>query len=77
MVYLDVVQYSIAPAEYFRVFTDLPDYLAHSFFLPYLNNEQPTKNQDFKKAMMSLEELVLFMWDADRIVHPKHSAWFG
>ena len=39
LVYLDIVQYAVAPAEYFRVFTNLPDYLAHSFFLPYLNNE--------------------------------------
>ena len=39
IIYLDLVQYFLAPAEYIKFAMKLPDYYSHSLFLPWLNNE--------------------------------------
>uniref|UniRef100_A0A1J3K026 Palmitoyl-protein thioesterase 1 n=1 Tax=Noccaea caerulescens TaxID=107243 RepID=A0A1J3K026_NOCCA len=77
-VYTDNVQDHIAPSGYVKIPTEMSEYLAHSKFLPKLNNERPNqRNSTFKERFTSLHNLVLVMFQDDTIVMPKESSWFG
>ena len=67
----------MAPAEYFRVFNDISDYLKKSIFLPYINNELDQKQAIYKQRITALEHFRMFMWTDDEVVYPRESAWFG
>ncbi|CDW84115.1 palmitoyl-protein thioesterase precursor [Stylonychia lemnae] len=76
-VYFDLIQELVAPAEYFRVFNEISEYIKKSVFLPRINNELKQKNQAYKDRLTALEHFRMFMWTDDMVVYPKQSAWFG
>ena len=65
-------------AQYFRDPAQLPKYLAVNHFLTSINNEVPaTRNTTYAAHLAQLETLVLVLFERDRTVVPKESAWFG
>ncbi|CAA7022369.1 unnamed protein product [Microthlaspi erraticum] len=77
-VYTDYVQDHIAPSGYIKIPTKMSEYLAHSKYLPKLNNERPNQRSSiFKARFTSLRNLVLVMFQGDTVVIPKESCWFG
>lgn len=54
------------------------NYLDHSIFLPYLNNEKDNVRMDQNKLRFeSLNSLTMIMFSRDEIIFPKESAWFS
>ncbi|KAK3318718.1 Alpha/Beta hydrolase protein [Apodospora peruviana] len=71
-----VVQSRLVPAQYYRDPAQYEQYLEYSNFLADINNERVLKNQQYKKNIMKLENLVLYMFEEDTTVVPKETAWF-
>lgn len=68
----------IFQAQYFRDPNRLETYLESNLFLTSINNEVSTaRNQTFADNLSSLTNLVLIIFDKDKTVVPKESAWFG
>lgn len=66
-IYTDYAQTNIITAQYFRDPTKLEryeKYLDANKFLPDINNEL-VRNQTYKDRLMSLDSLVLLMFDKD------------
>lgn len=77
-IYSEYVQKHLAPSNYIRIPTDISDYLKGCKFLPTLNNEVNTKrNSTYKKRFASLKNLVLIMFDNEKVLVPKETSWFG
>eukprot|EP00347_Sterkiella_histriomuscorum_P012903 403366776 len=78
-VYTKYTQQHLAPAGYFRDYTQLPAYYKYSSFLPYINNEKGDAAMKYlqKSRLLALEHFRMFMFTRDRIVYPKESAWFA
>jgi palmitoyl-protein thioesterase len=77
-VYSKWAQENLVQAQYFRDPKNLPTYLASNTFLTALNNEIPeSRNATFARNLASLDALVLILFEQDRTVVPKESAWFG
>lgn len=77
-IYSDFLQDHLAPSGYYKIPTDIPDYLKGCKFLPKLNNEIVTKrNSTYKDRFASLENLVLIMFERDSVLVPKETSWFG
>ncbi|XP_023533387.1 palmitoyl-protein thioesterase 1-like isoform X1 [Cucurbita pepo subsp. pepo] len=77
-IYSDAVQNSLAPSGYIKIPNDIPNYLEHCKFLPKLNNERPdARNSTYKERFSSLKNLVLIMFEDDKVLVPKETAWFG
>ncbi|XP_043719827.1 palmitoyl-protein thioesterase 1-like [Telopea speciosissima] len=77
-VYSDYVQDHVAPSNYLKIPTDIPDYLKGCKFLPKLNNELPNKrNATYKERFSSLQNLVLIMFEHDMVLIPRETSWFG
>mmetsp|Transcript_64434 Transcript_64434/g.119847 ORF Transcript_64434/g.119847 Transcript_64434/m.119847 type:complete len:348 (-) Transcript_64434:43-1086(-) len=77
-VYSGFVQDHLAQANYYRDATNLKLFREKAHFLPYINNEVPSKvNNTYKTNFASLEKLVLVMAEDDTVVHPKESEHFG
>jgi palmitoyl-protein thioesterase len=67
-----------AQAQYYRDPAQLPKYLEANHFLTSINNEVPaTRNATYAKRLGQLDALVLVLFERDRTVVPKESAWFG
>lgn len=65
-------------AQYFRDPRNLPAYLSSNHFLTSINNELPSaRNETYAHNLASLDTLVLVMFNQDKTVVPKESAWFG
>ncbi|KAK7820364.1 palmitoyl-protein thioesterase 1 [Quercus suber] len=65
-----------------EIYTDyvqaIPNYLEKCRFLPKLNNELPDeRNSTYKERFISLQNLVLIMFEHDTVLIPKETAWFG
>nr|GLL34480.1 palmitoyl-protein thioesterase 1-like [Ipomoea trifida] len=75
-IYSDFVQDHLAPAGYIKIPTDIEAYREGCKFLPKLNNEVEM-NSTYKKRFTSLENLVLIMFDDDKVLVPKETSWFG
>ncbi|SPQ25393.1 17347551-0a19-473c-95bb-0e093a496657 [Thermothielavioides terrestris] len=71
------VQSKLVPAQYYRNPDEYEQYLEHSNFLADINNERATKNEAYKKNIEKLESFVMYMFEEDKTVIPKESAWFG
>uniref|UniRef100_M4FJ64 Palmitoyl-protein thioesterase 1 n=1 Tax=Brassica campestris TaxID=3711 RepID=M4FJ64_BRACM len=57
---------------------EMSKYLEHSKYLPKLNNERPNeRNSIYKERFTSLHNLILVMFQGDKVVMPKESCWFG
>ena len=52
-------------------------YLSANHFLPDINNELSERNATYVENFASLDALVLMLFDQDKTVVPKESAWFG
>ncbi|PYH89103.1 palmitoyl-protein thioesterase precursor [Aspergillus ellipticus CBS 707.79] len=72
-----LVQARLVPAQYFRDPQNLEEYLAGSNFLADVNNERAVKNNTYKENLARLNRFVMYLFEGDRMVHPKESAWFG
>ncbi|KAI8053274.1 Alpha/Beta hydrolase protein [Syncephalis plumigaleata] len=64
-------------AQYFKLLSKMDDYMKHSVFLPFINNEHETKNATYNKRINQLERLVLIRFADDVTIIPKETAWFG
>lgn len=77
LVYFQRIQDNIGPAGYFRDPSDIPNYLAYSVFLPYLNNE---KTENFTSTIndrfTGLNGAMFVMFSNDTMIYPKETAWF-
>ncbi|KAM7476266.1 hypothetical protein LguiB_023509 [Lonicera macranthoides] len=77
-IYSDFFQEHLAPAGYIKIPTDIDDYLKKCKFLPKLNNEYINhKNSTYKERFTSLENLVLIMFEDDKVLVPKETSLFG
>ncbi|CAH9145934.1 unnamed protein product [Cuscuta epithymum] len=77
-VYNDFAQTHLAPSGYIKIPSDIPGYLKGCRYLPRLNNEIKDKDSALrKKKFSSLERLVLVLFQADTIILPQESSWFG
>ncbi|XP_051147475.1 uncharacterized protein LOC127262706 [Andrographis paniculata] len=76
MIYSDFVQEHLAPSNYIKIPTNIEGYHSGCKFLPKLNNEI-YKNSTYKKRFSSLDNLVLIMFERDKILVPKETSWFG
>jgi palmitoyl-protein thioesterase len=76
------LQGKIVPAQYFRTTNETtgePDeeYLEYSNFLADINNERALKNATYAANLASLNKFAMYMFDEDKTVIPKESAWFA
>ncbi|KAF8269278.1 alpha/beta-hydrolase [Lactarius quietus] len=77
-VYTEWAQQNLVQAQYYRDPAQLPKYLAANHFLTSINNEVPeTRNATYATRLAQLDALVLVLFERDRTVVPKESAWFG
>ncbi|XP_010449608.1 PREDICTED: palmitoyl-protein thioesterase 1-like [Camelina sativa] len=77
-IYNDFIQDHLAPSGFVKIPSQISKYLAHSKYLPKLNNERPDeKNSTFNDRFASLHNLVLVMFQNDTTLIPKETAWFG
>ncbi|KAK7590603.1 hypothetical protein V9T40_002216 [Parthenolecanium corni] len=74
--YWSWVQKSFVQAEYWHDPLKEVTYIDKSIFLADINNEK-IMNYAYRKNLMKLKNLVLVMFEDDRMVVPKESSWFG
>ena len=55
----------------------MPGYLKSNIFLADINNEHQVKNKEYATNLASLDKFIMVMFNDDRVVSPKESAWFG
>ena len=61
------------PAQYFKDNSQLPTYLASNKFLADLNNELPAVNDSYRTNFLRLQQLVMFQYEDEDVVHPAES----
>jgi len=71
------VQDNLAQAEYWHDPWKIDEYLEKCIFLPDINNEFTTKNQTYKRNLISLNSFGLVQFLNDSVVQPRESEWFG
>lgn len=71
------VQSNLVPAQYYRPPTDYENYIENSNFLADINNERDEKSEEYKRQLAKLENFVMYMFEDDKTVIPKESAWFA
>ncbi|KAI4372685.1 hypothetical protein MLD38_010885 [Melastoma candidum] len=77
-IYSEYVQKHLAPSNYVKVPTDMTKYLDGCKFLPDLNNELVNRtNSTYKERFTSLQNLVLIMFEQDKVLIPKETSLFG
>lgn len=74
-IYTDYIQNNIIQAQYFRDVNNYETYLEKSAFLKFINNEL-FKDLEYYNRLISLNKLVMVMFDQDETLVPKESAWF-
>lgn len=72
-----MAQSRFVPAQYFRDPEQLEQYVEHSNFLADINNERELKNVEYRKNLMSLNKLAMYMFRDDKMVVPKETAHFA
>lgn len=72
-----VLEKWIAPADYYRTWWNIEKYYDTSILLPYINNEGPTKDSNYKDRLTNVKKFGLWKWDQDLTVKPRESEWFG
>jgi palmitoyl-protein thioesterase len=70
------VQGGLVPAQYYRNPEQYEQYLENSNFLADINNEREVKNEQYKKNIANLDNFVMYMFEEDKTVIPKETAWF-
>ncbi|KAJ9605491.1 hypothetical protein H2200_010148 [Cladophialophora chaetospira] len=76
-VWSDFIQSRLVPAQYYRDTKDFDNYLQHSNYLADINNERILKNTSYANNLSQLERLVMILFDGDKTLIPKESAWFA
>ncbi|KAK7295304.1 hypothetical protein RJT34_18210 [Clitoria ternatea] len=77
-IYSQLVQKIVAPSGYVKIPTAMSAYMRGCTFLPKLNNEiLKQRNSIYRQRFASLQNLVLIMFEQDKILIPKETAWFG
>ncbi|XP_044485105.1 palmitoyl-protein thioesterase 1-like [Mangifera indica] len=77
-IYSNYVQEHLAPSGYLKLPNEISKYLSNCKFLPKLNNEHPDqRNSTYKERFSSLQNLVLIMFEDDKVLIPKETSWFG
>lgn len=71
-----MVQGTLIPAQYYRNTDEYEEYLENSNFLADINNEREEKNEEYKENIAKLENFVMYMFEDDKTVIPKETAWF-
>jgi palmitoyl-protein thioesterase len=68
----------LVQAQYYRDPAAMDTYLETNHFLTSINNEiADTRNKTYAHNLATLETLVLVLFERDKTVVPKESAWFG
>ncbi|KAL4966020.1 palmitoyl-protein thioesterase family protein [Aspergillus stella-maris] len=73
----NLAQSQFVPAQYYRDPADLDTYLENSNFLADVNNERVLKNVTYKENLATLNRFAMFMFEDDKMVHPKETSWFA
>lgn len=76
VIYYDLAQWIIAPADYWRNPKDLDGYLKYSKFLAEANNERDF-SQERKDAWINLNHCLFIKWINDTVIIPRESSWWG
>ncbi|KAL2611865.1 hypothetical protein R1flu_023557 [Riccia fluitans] len=77
-VYSSYVQNNFAPTGFVKIPTDMEGYYRGCLFLPKLNNELPeSRNETYKQRLSSINYLALIKFEADAVLYPADTAWFG
>lgn len=79
-VWSSYVQNNLVPAQYYRPVAGdagYEAYLENSNFIADINNEREEKNPAYKRNLAGLKNLVMFMFESDKTVIPKETAWFS
>ncbi|KIW77334.1 hypothetical protein Z517_09780 [Fonsecaea pedrosoi CBS 271.37] len=76
-VWSDFIQSRLVPAQYYRDTKDFDNYLEHSNYLADINNERARKNATYAQNLATLERFVMILFDDDKTLIPKESAWFA
>jgi palmitoyl-protein thioesterase len=76
-VWSDFIQSRLVPAQYYRDTKDFENYLKHSNYLADINNERALKDKSYAKNLASLEQFVMILFEDDKTLIPKESAWFA
>ena len=76
VIYWDIIQYLLAPADYWRDPQNPKGYLGHSTFLAEANNEIHF-NQTRKDLWLQLKYARFIKWADDTTIIPRESAWWG
>lgn len=77
LAYLPKIQDHLAQANYFRDPFRNEDFIAGARFLPDINNEDSSPNQNYNSNWLSLDSLCLVKALGDTVVIPNDSEWFG
>ncbi|ROV99432.1 hypothetical protein VMCG_06431 [Cytospora schulzeri] len=78
-VWSSYVQNNLVPAQYYRptAESEYEAYLENSNFIADINNERADKSPLYKRNLAGLENFVMFMFEDDKTVIPKETAWFS
>ncbi|XP_047320272.1 palmitoyl-protein thioesterase 1-like [Impatiens glandulifera] len=77
-IYSKFVQDHSSLSGYLKLPNNIIGYLNGCKFLPMLNNEIPSqRNSTYKSRFTSLQNLVLIMFEDDKVIVPKETSWFG
>ena len=76
-VWSDFIQSRLVPAQYYRDTKDFDSYLEHSNYLADIDNERAFKNATYAKNLAQLARFVMIMFDGDKTLIPKETAWFA
>lgn len=76
-VYKGYVQNSMGPAGYFRVSNHIQNFYKSSSLLLDVNNQGKSIDPEAKRRFISLDKLVLILFERDTMISPKESAHFG
>jgi len=74
--YVPWVQDLVTPAQYWHDPLNATAYLAGSHYLADINNYREQKNEEYKKAVENLENMVLVAWKNDTTIQPLGSSHF-
>ncbi|KAH0571054.1 Palmitoyl-protein thioesterase [Spironucleus salmonicida] len=76
LIYLEGIQNTLAPTNYWRDPTAYDKYVKGALALPVINNEREF-SQQVKTNFMSIDKLVMFASPKDEIIRPWQSSFLG
>ena len=67
---------NLAPASYWKYRYHYDRFLKNNVYLKDLNNEGEVKNEEYKKRILNLNQILLIKGKQDTVIAPKESSWF-